>query len=289
MPFNIPYTFQAGTKAKANEVNENFLAVKQFVDILEDNEATNEINIADLQTNKANVNGNPEQRFQCSDATASHDAVNLGTLIEYVDNTREVIRGYELSLFNTTTIQATPGSCYDSTFEYMILSNINLTVQTSSLAAETTYYVYVCADSDTKTNQLVYSTNNTTPSLPVGYEYYRRIGTFVTDDEGAISGVYSGDQSPDSQNSVGFIGASYQTLGANSTTVAEKNSWLYYQFPAGHDSSGYVTLDGTTVISMGNPSNWGDTKSCMVPVKKGQTIRVVSNGVNPTVRLLEMI
>lgn len=289
MPFNIPYNFQAGTKAKANEVNENFLAVKQFVDILEDNEATNEINIADLQNNKANINGNPEQRFQCSDATASHDAVNLGTLIEYVDNTREVIRGFELSLFNTTTIQATAGSCYDSTFEYMILSNINLTVETSSLAADTTYYVYVCADKDTKTNQLVYSTNNITPSLPVGYEYYRRIGTFVTDDEGAISGVYSGDESPDSRNGVGFIGAAYQTLGANSTTVAEKNSWLYYQFPAGHDCSGYVTLDGTTVISMNNPSNWGDTKSSIVPVKKGQTIRVVSNGVNPTVRLLEMI
>ena len=274
MPFNIPYSFQAGTKAKANEVNENFLAVKQFVDILEDNEATNEINIADLQNNKANINGNPEQRFQCSDATASHDAVNLGTLIEYVDNTREVIRGFELSLFNTTTIQATAGSCYDSTFEYMILSNVNLTVETSSLAADTTYYVYVCADKDTKTNQLVYSTNNTTPSLPVGYEYYRRIGTFVTDDDGAISGVYSGNESPDSRNGVSYIGAN---IGTASTTTLTENRWLKIKIQSWGDEVG-VTIDGTEVAYIKNTKDWAFINTQLIPCKKGQTVTITKRG-----------
>lgn len=284
MPFSIPFIFKSGRKAKSNEVNENFLAVKQFVDILEDSSATNEIDIAALETNKANINGSSEERFQVSDATASKDAVNLGTLQAYTDNTKGVIRGYELSLFNSTTIQATEGSCYDSTYEYMILSSVNLTVQTSSLSNDTTYYVYVCADEDTKTNQLVYSTNNTTPSLPVGYDYYRRIGTFVTDNEGNISGVYTGTSNPTENTNVGFIGAS---IGEASTTTLDENRWLYIKVTS-NNSSFTVLINGVQVGYGGRVNEWNDGSANLIPCKKGQTVTINKSG-SVSARWLEMI
>ena len=45
MVWEIPYTFTAGTKAKANEVNGNFTSIKQFVDQLESNLATAELKL----------------------------------------------------------------------------------------------------------------------------------------------------------------------------------------------------------------------------------------------------
>ena len=49
MPLEIPYTFIAGTKAKASEVNSNFNAVKTLVDANEVNIAQNELDIQNLE------------------------------------------------------------------------------------------------------------------------------------------------------------------------------------------------------------------------------------------------
>lgn len=217
MVWIIPNTFIAGTKAKANEVNENFTSAKQFMDNLETEQATNTADILQLEQNKADLNGNFEQRFQVADATNSFDAINKQTLLNLVKNTQEVIKGFVLSKFNDTTVSATAGSCYDSTFVYMITSATSLSKTQANLGNNAKYYVYVCADKDTGNCELVISLSNTTPELPGGYEYFRQLGYFTTNHEGKISQVLN-----NSDTASGYI--------------AEK---------------GYITLNGLVTIQWG--------------------------------------
>lgn len=193
MVWTIPNIFVAGTKARANEVNENFTSIKQFVDTLEVQASTNEIDITNLTNTKANTNGSNQERFQVADATNSYDAINKQTLLNLVKNTQEVIKGFVLSKFNDTTVSATAGSCYDSTYVYMITSTTSLSKTQENLGNDAKYYVYVCADKDTGTCELVISLSNTTPELPSGFEYYRQLGYFTTDDEGKINQVLNND------------------------------------------------------------------------------------------------
>lgn len=190
MVWTIPNTFVAGTKARANEVNENFTSIKQFVDTLEVQASTNEIDITNLTNTKANTNGNNQERFQVANPTASYDAVNLQTLESKTLNSRSVIDGFTLSKFNNNTITATAGNCYDSTYVYMISSATSLQ-ESATLGANATYYVYVCADSDTNTCELVFNTSPTTPELPANFDYFRRIGRFITNSNSQIDRVYS--------------------------------------------------------------------------------------------------
>lgn len=217
MVWIIPNTFIAGTKAKANEVNENFTSAKQFMDNLETEQATNTADILQLEQNKADLNGNFEQSFQVADATNSFDAINKQTLLNLVKNTQEVIKGFVLSKFNNTTVSATAGSCYDSTFVYMITSATSLSKAQENLGNNAKYYVYVCADKDNGKCELVISLSNTTPELPAGFEYYRQLGYFTTDGSGKISQVLNNDD-----------------------TVAGKIS-----------ANGYITLNGLVTIQWG--------------------------------------
>lgn len=217
MVWIIPNRFIAGTKAKANEVNENFTSAKQFIDNLETEQATNTADILQLEQNKADLNGNSEQRFQVADATNSFDAINKQTLLNLVKNTQEVIKGFVLSKFNDTTVSATAGSCYDSTFVYMITSTTSLSKTQENLGNDAKYYVYVCADKDTGNCELVISLSNTTPELPSGFEYYRQLGYFTTDDKGKISQVLN-----------------------NSDTVSGEIA-----------ENGYITLNGLVTIQWG--------------------------------------
>lgn len=218
MVWIIPNTFIAGTKAKANEVNENFTSAKQFMDNLETEQATNTADILQLEQNKADLNGSFEQRFQVADATNSFDAINKQTLLNLVKNTQEVIKGFVLSKFNGTTVSATAGSCYDSTFVYMIKSDTSLSKAQTNLGKNAKYYVYVCADKDNGNCELVISLSNTTPELPAGFEYFRQLGYFTTDGSGNISQVLN-----------------------NSDTVSGKVA-----------ENGYITLNGLVTIQWGH-------------------------------------
>lgn len=217
MTWTIPNTFIAGTKAKSGEVNENFTSLKLFVDTLETNQATNTADILRLEENKADLNGSNEQRFQVADATNSFDAINKQTLLNLVSNTQEVIKGFVLSKLNNTTVSATAGSCYDSTFVYMIKSDTSLSKAQTNLGKNAKYYVYVCADKDNGNCELVISLSNSTPELPAGFEYFRQLGYFTTDGSGKISQVLN-----------------------NSDTVAGKIS-----------ANGYITLNGLVTIQWG--------------------------------------
>lgn len=191
MVLDIPYSFIPGTKAKANEVNSNFLAVKTFVDTNEANIATNQSDIQNLENNKADLNGNISNRFQVADPTGNYDAVNKQYFKANIANSLDYIGGFKLTKQSDTSISASGGSCWDSTYEYMITSDSALTKDQSNLGNNATYYVYVCADKETTNNELVFSLSNSTPELPAGFEYFRLLGSFTTDDNGHIDSVTS--------------------------------------------------------------------------------------------------
>lgn len=204
MVLEIPYSFVPGTKAKANEVNANFNAVKVFADTNETNIATNQADIQNLENNKADLNGNISNRFQVANPTGEYDAVNKQYFMDNIANTLDYIGGFKLTIQGNTSISASAGSCWDSTYEYMITSSTALTKDQSNLGQNATYYVYVCADKEGGSNELVFSLSNATPELPSGYDYFRMLGSFTTDSSGHISTVTStGSDYDGSMNSNG--------------------------------------------------------------------------------------
>lgn len=238
MVWIIPNTFIAGTKAKANEVNENFTSAKQFMDNLETEQATNTADILQLEQNKADLNGSFEQRFQVADATNSFDAINKQTLLNLVKNTQEVIKGFVLSKFNDTTVSATAGSCYDSTFEYMITSTTSLSKTQENLGNDAKYYVYVCADKDTGNCELVISLSNTTPELPSGFEYYRQLGYLTTDANGNINQVLNNDDNISGTISAnGFVNLGIVTIQWGYADVNLNNNSVDVNLPTPYRSA----------------------------------------------------
>lgn len=80
MAITKPFTFVAGTKARANEVNKNFDVLYSEVNSIDANITSINVDIQSLGEDKANVNGSANQRFQVGNAINSYDAVNLSQL-----------------------------------------------------------------------------------------------------------------------------------------------------------------------------------------------------------------
>lgn len=295
MTLDIPYTFIAGTKAKANEVNENFLAVKGFVDTNENLLEEAQTDILNLNTNKADLNGAIENRFQVADAINNYDAVNLQKFKELTANTVEYIQGYQLSKFDNNTITAQPGSCYDSTHAEILTSNSALTATQSNLSANTTYYVYVTGGG-TASIELIISLSNATPELPVGATVYRQIGYFVTDGNGYVSRV-SGptNVTGDGQwvgtyavlHSTGALGNGYHEYSISLTPYLPSDSYCYEVL-----LSGYMNNDGalcrqtvgssiiTSPVWLGLCAASSDksASSVIIPVGADKTLKYILNG-----------
>lgn len=269
MVWTIPNTFVGGTPANATEMNENFTSIKQFVDLLETQSASNEIDISNLTTNKADINGSTEQRFSVANPSSSLDAVNLQTLKNLTLNSRDTINGFKLSKTSNTTIAATPGSCYDGTYEYMIQSTLTLS-HSETLGANATYYVFVCADEQGENPQLVFTTSSTTPTLPSNYDYYRRIGNFTTDGDANINKVLNEGQQ--ANNFVGFIGGQIGGGAIGTTTLAE-NRWLYARVSA-RNTRAFIYINNLVVADEFTAKEWNDAHSVMIPCMAGQTIRI---------------
>lgn len=78
MTYQKPYTFGAGTYAKAAEVNTNFDTIKNFIDGLE--EQIGDVETSSAVYNKANVNGDSNQIFNVKAGTSGNEAVNYNQL-----------------------------------------------------------------------------------------------------------------------------------------------------------------------------------------------------------------
>lgn len=104
----------------------------------------------------------------------------------YVDN-------LQLAWASNTTITMAAGAARDSTNVNDIILSSSVTINgaasgkinrldTGTLAASTRYYVFAVGDSTlTNTPGGLLSTSATSPTLPSGYDMFRRIGTVFTD------------------------------------------------------------------------------------------------------------
>ena len=305
MAFIIPWIFRAGTKAKSAEVNDNFNAVKQFVDILEADTANNIRDIEILENTKANINGDASQRFYVADALVDNDAVNLNTLKTNTQNSRGYIDGFRLSS-TTRVVTASKGTCYSEDYndgyEYLITSDTALNSEPLTLASNATYYVFVCGDS-AKVNypQIVVSSDTLTPSYPEGLNCSRRLGSLTTDNDGNIQEVLNEGE----KSLLGFTGFVTSYLGdvkvvANGEAynyteyTASQNLWLYHTGDTRDFSGGIIVelkLQGAwrRIAYMHiNSDHDQDLPSFLVPIKKGQEYRIGVSKKSKTISLYGM-
>lgn len=257
MPIEIPYTFIAGTKAKASEVNANFEAMKNFVDTLEVNSAGLEADITLLQTNKADLNGSVSEIFRMADAIGQYDGVNLRTLNKLTSNSKAVINGFRVSKQSNTAINATAGSCYDSNLAELIQSATSLTKDQPGMNANAKYYVYVTADRESGECQLVISLSDASPELPIGYELYRRLATISTDANGYISEV-NNDTYEDYNQKFGNAGWCQLPNGLilqwGSTTLSSTNEEKTINLPRAFPNNFYTVVGSSQYVQASD--NW---------------------------------
>ena len=119
-----PYTFTAGTKARASEVNANFDALYTEVNSLESRIIDYESQIQYLQNTKADINGSYLNRFAVANPITNYDAVNKQYLQNATANSITYINGLGITKVGDATISVDAGSCYDSSnTQLLILEN----------------------------------------------------------------------------------------------------------------------------------------------------------------------
>ena len=183
----IPYIFQAGTKAKAQEVNDNFSAVAQEVNANGSEIASAKQNITTLTNTKADLNGSGLNRFSVASPINSGDAVNKGYLSNLVAT---AIFGLNISKADVDYITCTKGAAFDSTNTTVLGFNEDVSKQNANQSANTTYYVYIVGNQDGTATDLHFSTSSDNPALPAGYTLFRKLGYFVTNDDSEIVDVF---------------------------------------------------------------------------------------------------
>lgn len=285
MAFIIPWVFRAGTKAKSAEVNENFLAVKQFVDLLEEDVAANQVMVQTLDDTKANINGNPVERFQVANAVVGSDAVNLNSLKKNTQNSRGYINGYELTATNKI-ITASIGSCYSynpttGEYEYLIETSSASQTDTLTLGANAKYYVFICGDSSNiNYPQLSVTNNTTTPSLPDGLNCWRKIGSFTTDTNGNIKEIINEGQ----KSLVNYIKYPNYATGvdrnAGTTYTADKNGMITISLRMNNNATTTFTINGVTVCSFFGGAEHTSNEHFTCFVSAGDKYLLANTGIN---------
>lgn len=190
MSITKPFTFVAGTKARANEVNADFDELYSQVNKNISNISQNALDIDNLDSNKANINGNSTEVFNVADATANTHSVNKQTLFKYIGNTLDYIDGLTISKDSGSpndTIIVTPGSCYDSTKSVVLALANSTSKKNENQAANATYYVHIIGNATGSSTDILISTSQLSPTLPAGYTLFRYIGSYTTNGSGNIN------------------------------------------------------------------------------------------------------
>lgn len=289
MPLGRLIEFIPGTKAEAGEVNYNFNTVKSFVDGLEVNltDVTNDI--AQLETSKANTNGDYRVRFSVADPLNNYDAVNLQSFNKRIGNSINVIYGLGITKVGDNTIMVSAGTCYDSTLDVIMELSEEVSKTNSTQGANTTYYVYLIAKEDGSTDVLIVQ-NATNPPLPSEYVYYRLIGSYTTNEDNVIVSV-TNTQITQANDTSSFVQSNYEaiaislmpdyskgrSLSTGGVTVAE-SGWIFSQY--GGDSGGFnVYVDGAQVFRSGAWGSYSNTnQGAMAPVPAGGKITTSGGG-----------
>lgn len=196
MAITKPYTFQAGTKARASEVNQDFDILYAEANRLGTEMLNIDIEIQNVAEGKADINGDAGQVFKMADAVDSYDGVNKHFLENSIANVRDYISGYVITKNSNNSIRVSSGSCYDSTFTTIINSTGNITKENLNQTAGSTYYIYVIGDNSGYNIDILISQSGINPPLPSGYTLFRQIGRYNTDSNNRITSViYYGAQS----------------------------------------------------------------------------------------------
>lgn len=274
-----PYTFVAGTKAKASEVNADFDTLYTEVNSLDTSITQIEADVETLDTTKANINGSTSNRFSVANPVNSYDAVNKQYLFNSIGNSLPYINGLGIAIDDTDTIHVDAGSCYDSTLETLMVLSTSVSKQNTEQSANTTYYVYLIA-TDGGTTDVLISTSSGSPALPTGYTKFRRIGYYKTNSDNEID--YVGSELSESilKGGAGLIQdiimPDYSrgiSKSARTNHLAETDGWINFgvQFEQGDASLRIGTSstysENTQVINLWI-ADYG-TQNIIVPIPKG--------------------
>ena len=183
---SLRWKFTASTKAKANEVNENFTQL-----LNKDNEIIDAIDT--INTNIADVvhkGTSASDVLQVANALNSLDAVNLQTFNSLIEPLKGVMNGYKVKLnMVSNTIYISPGVCYDSLGNRIIKSTEQLSVLGTGRMANATLNLFILKDYTNNNNPTPQVTNNDYPTLETSTTIYRRMAQLLTNAEGKVTEV----------------------------------------------------------------------------------------------------
>ena len=183
---SLRWKFTASTKAKANEVNENFTQL-----LNKDNEIIDAID--SINTSIADVvhkGTSASDVLQVANALSSLDAVNLQTLNSLIEPLKGVMNGYRVNLnMVSNTIYISPGSCYDSLGNRVIKSTEQLSELGTGRMANATLNLFILKDYTNNNNPTTQVTNNDYPTLETSTTIYRRMAQLLTNAEGKVTEV----------------------------------------------------------------------------------------------------
>lgn len=295
MSITKPYTFSAGTKARANEVNDDFDVLYSQVNANISRIDSVEFDITELEGNKADVNGNASQRFQVADAINDNDAINKRTLENLTYNVRDYISGLLITKDNNDTIIVSAGSCFSSDYETMMVLASDTSKQNSSQGASTTYYVHLVSNSSGTSSDILISQTKISPPLPGGYTKYRNIGSYATDGGGNIDEIenltngdplFMGDvfynMSPDFSKTAGY------PIATNNTAPSYGYIFVHWNVNGGGAAS--LTINGRSfMISSSSRSDNSQGASLTFMVAKGDVFNASGGGDPVNRRVLQFI
>lgn len=195
MSLILPYTFTGGKSAKAQEVNANFVAVKNQIDTILDNIDTVSNSITNIQVNYALLNGNATERFNVATPTTANNAASKAYVDAQTNLIKFMIAGLRVVKSGNQAFYVSRGSCYNTALTYPMELTNNLAVDISGLGltASSTYNVYVTAETPSSLATVATITTATiaTAEPSDSSAIYRLVGTITLDSSGNISATTS--------------------------------------------------------------------------------------------------
>lgn len=285
MALIIPYTFVAGTKAKAAEVNADFQAVATEVNAQGNSLTTAQANITNLQNNKADINGNSSNRFSVATPINSYDAVNK---LYLTDLTKYLLVGLQLRKDDDDYIGCTKGATYDKTYSKILKFDADVSKQNTNQTANATYYVYIEGSADGTSTDLLISLSSDNPALDSGFTLYQYLGYYTTDDDGNISNVYSAAPASgiEVQKNFGLsVGFPDLTAGVskawNEEHTADEPGWLY---ASAYTAETFWRLEiDSQVFEFGINYDATGRTGIMIPIKKGSEYKASGGNLTATI------
>lgn len=250
MTIIIPYTFVAGTKAKANEVNANLRTLVTEINSQENQLVQVQSDIENLETTKASLNGNSSQRFSVANPVNSFDSVNKQTLSKSISNSVNFIDGYGIHKATNTTFIVDAGTCYDSTSSVILNKTVSSSKEISPISASTTYNVFVVGDDTGSYVDIIYSTTSVDPPLPSGYTKYRLIGTVTTNSNNQIS-LVSSIGKVNGSDVYKYVVADFtnpKQYYANTSTTIPSAGWVVCRMGSGEGVRAYLNKNNICVM-----------------------------------------